>query len=321
MPLPSATSARAIDSSSLIVHLLVAASIPMERLYPRQFLRRRGDDPSGADPPRRMDLRPPVLRIPDARPDDGDASAGIGNRHDGAILRDHLDDERLAVVRPQPDVDVAVELLELHLRHDPGGDRARLLHLEARGMVDAGERRTLTAVRGGRRSGSRPRDEEQRGEHDDRGDERELQSGHATSVPRERPRRKCPEWPEGCAAVYPLPCRARTLLVSQRRFAHPAEAEYARLLDEHGIPWEYEPHTFRLETHEDGRIVEAMTPDFYLPTIGVYVECTTARRRLMSRKRRKTRKLRERYGAIVTLLERADLERLLGRTRARPDEA
>jgi len=109
--------------------------------------------------------------------------------------------------------------------------------------------------------------------------------------------------------------------VSQRRFAHPAEAEYARLLDEHGIPWEYEPHTFRLETREDGRIVEAMTPDFYLPTIGVYVECTTARRRLMSRKRRKTRKLRERYGAIVTLLERADLERLLGRARARPDEA
>ena len=46
MPLPSATSARAIDSSSLIVHLLVAASIPEQRLYPRQLLRRRGDDPS-----------------------------------------------------------------------------------------------------------------------------------------------------------------------------------------------------------------------------------------------------------------------------------
>jgi hypothetical protein len=30
------------------------------------------------------------------------------------------------------------------------------------------------------------------------------------------------------------------------------------------------------------------------------------------RKRRKTRKLRAKYGAVVTLLERADLERLLG---------
>jgi len=36
----------------------------------------------------------------------------------------------------------------------------------------------------------------------------------------------------------------------ERRFAHPSEAEYARLLDEHGIPWEYEPHTFLLETDD-----------------------------------------------------------------------
>ena len=95
------------------------------------------------------------------------------------------------------------------------------------------------------------------------------------------------------------------------QFAHPAEAESARLLDRHGIPWEYEPHTFLLETDEEGRIVEAMTPDFYLPTVGAYVECTTMERRLMSRKRRKTRKLQDKYGHIVTLLERDDLERLL----------
>jgi hypothetical protein len=95
-------------------------------------------------------------------------------------------------------------------------------------------------------------------------------------------------------------------------FAHPAEAAYARLLDEHEIPWEYEPHTFRLEVNADGRVIEAVTPDFYLPTIGVYVECTTTKPRLMHRKRRKARKLRDRYGAIVTLLGRADLERLLG---------
>jgi hypothetical protein len=98
-------------------------------------------------------------------------------------------------------------------------------------------------------------------------------------------------------------------------FAHPAEEAYARLLDEHGIPWEYEPHTFLLETDEDGRVIEAVTPDFYLPTVGAYVECTTTKRRLISRKRRKARKLRDKYGHIVTLLERDDLERLLGRRR------
>jgi hypothetical protein len=101
----------------------------------------------------------------------------------------------------------------------------------------------------------------------------------------------------------------------ERRFAHPAEEEYALLLDEYRIPWEYEPHTFLLETDDDGRVIEAVTPDFYLPTIGAYVECTTAKPRLISRKRRKARKLRDKYGHIVTLLERDDLDRLLAERR------
>jgi hypothetical protein len=45
----------------------------------------------------------------------------------------------------------------------------------------------------------------------------------------------------------------------------------------------------------------------------LYVECTTTQPRLISRKRRKARKLRRLFGAVVTLLERTDLERLLGR--------
>ncbi len=101
----------------------------------------------------------------------------------------------------------------------------------------------------------------------------------------------------------------------ERTFAHPAEAAYARLLDKHGIPWEYEPHTFLLEADEEGRVVEAVTPDFFLPTIGAYVECTTTAPKLIARKRRKARKLRDKHGAIVTLLERDDLERLLRKRR------
>ena|SRR5437868_11258919 len=96
-------------------------------------------------------------------------------------------------------------------------------------------------------------------------------------------------------------------------FAHPAEKAYAELLDEHGIPWEYEPHTYPLEVDGDGRVLEAVTPDFYLPTVGAYVECTTTHPSLVSRKRRKFRKLRERYGVVISLLERNDLARLLGR--------
>src|SRR5439155_2195257 len=76
------------------------------------------------------------------------------------------------------------------------------------------------------------------------------------------------------------------------RFAHPVEQEIARIFDEHGIEWEYEPHTFVLERNGDGSVHEAFTPDFYLPELGVYVECTVMRQSLTHRKRRKARKTR-----------------------------
>jgi hypothetical protein len=93
-------------------------------------------------------------------------------------------------------------------------------------------------------------------------------------------------------------------------FAHPSEGEYAELLDAHGIPWEYEPRTFVLEHAPDGRLLEAVTPDFYLPFADVYVECTAMKPSLAHRKRRKLRKLRERYGEIVILLGSAELAAL-----------
>ena len=92
------------------------------------------------------------------------------------------------------------------------------------------------------------------------------------------------------------------------QFAHESEREVALLLDEAGIPWEYEPTTFTL-AEEDGRVVEAFTPDFYLPEAGVYVECTTMKQKLVSRKNRKVRALNE-QGEVVTILYRRDLERL-----------
>ncbi|HSI97671.1 MAG TPA: hypothetical protein VK926_04860 [Gaiellaceae bacterium] len=58
---------------------------------------------------------------------------------------------------------------------------------------------------------------------------------------------------------------------------------------------------------------EAFTPDFYLPELDVYVECTVARQVLTNRKRQKARKKRERSGAVVEILFRRDFERLARR--------
>src|SRR6266545_3686496 len=62
------------------------------------------------------------------------------------------------------------------------------------------------------------------------------------------------------------------------RFANRAELECAKVLDYYGVPWEYEPTTFVLETDEDGRVTEAFTPDFYLPEQDHYL-CRTLRLR------------------------------------------
>ncbi|HWH05639.1 MAG TPA: hypothetical protein VNT23_04295 [Gaiellaceae bacterium] len=93
------------------------------------------------------------------------------------------------------------------------------------------------------------------------------------------------------------------------QFAHPVERELAAIFDELRIAWEYEPHTFVLERDADGNVIEAFTPDFYLPESDVYVECTTMRQKLTNRKNRKIRKLRE-QGVIVGVLYRRDFERL-----------
>src|SRR6266545_2569072 len=183
IPLPSATSARAVVSSSVIAHLLLALSIPQQRLYPRHFLRSRGHDPAGADPPRGMDLDPVVSGVPGARPDHGDVGTRVGDGHDCSVLRDHLDDEPLAVGAAQVDVDVAVELFELHVRDDAGRDGAALLHLEPLRVVHARERRPAAAVRRRRRCRAGPNNEKQNRKGDDHREQKQLEPRHGWSVP------------------------------------------------------------------------------------------------------------------------------------------
>jgi len=98
------------------------------------------------------------------------------------------------------------------------------------------------------------------------------------------------------------------------RFANPAELEYAKVLDWYGIAWAYEPTTFVLERDEQGRVVEAFTPDFYLPDQDLYLEVTVMKQSLVTRKNRKLRKLREQYPHIkIKLFYERDFARLATR--------
>ena len=98
------------------------------------------------------------------------------------------------------------------------------------------------------------------------------------------------------------------------RFANDAELECAKLLDYYGVAWQYEPRTFVLERAADGRVVEAFTPDFYLPEQNLYLEITVMKQSLVTRKNRKLRKLRELYPDVrAKLFYRRDVERLAQR--------
>jgi hypoxanthine phosphoribosyltransferase len=96
------------------------------------------------------------------------------------------------------------------------------------------------------------------------------------------------------------------------RFMNRAEEEFARLLDYYRIEWQYEPRTFALKWDDEGRVIEAFTPDFYLPEQALYVELTTMKQSLVNRKNRKLRRLRELYPEVnVKLLYRGDCQALL----------
>ena len=83
--------------------------------------------------------------------------------------------------------------------------------------------------------------------------------------------------------------------VDETRFAHASEAEMARILDFYDVRWEYEPTTFPILWNLDGDVVESFAPDFYLPEMDVFLEMTTLKQRLVRKKNRKLRRLRELY--------------------------
>ena len=95
-------------------------------------------------------------------------------------------------------------------------------------------------------------------------------------------------------------------------FSHPVEDAFAKILDFYGLEWEYEPRMFPLEWDEDQNVIEAFTPDFYLPEQNIFIELTTLRSRLATHKNRKIRRLKELYPEInIKLFKRREMRDLM----------
>jgi len=82
------------------------------------------------------------------------------------------------------------------------------------------------------------------------------------------------------------------------RFANESEREFAAILDFYRIEWLYEPRTFPIRWDENGEVVESFAPDFYLPEQDSYIELTTLKQSLVTKKNRKLRCLRQLYPGI-----------------------
>lgn len=95
-------------------------------------------------------------------------------------------------------------------------------------------------------------------------------------------------------------------------FGHPSEQIFANLLDFYRIEWQYEPRSFPLQWDKDGKVMEAFTPDFYLPEMDLYVELTTMKQALVTKKNRKVKLLRAIYPHVnIQIFYQKDLQDLV----------
>lgn len=97
-------------------------------------------------------------------------------------------------------------------------------------------------------------------------------------------------------------------------FAHASERVAAEILDFYRIRWEYEPTTFPIEWDGRGNVIASFSPDFYLPDFDLYIELTTMSQKLVTKKNRKVRRLRELYPDVnIKIFYQKDFRRLLAR--------
>ncbi|MBI5038468.1 MAG: hypothetical protein HZC13_01670, partial [Nitrospirae bacterium] len=97
-------------------------------------------------------------------------------------------------------------------------------------------------------------------------------------------------------------------------FAHPSEEEFASILNFYQIRWAYEPKTFPVRWDESGKVVESFTPDFYLPDLDLYIELTTMKQSLVTKKNKKVKLLRKVYPELnIKLFYGKDYRQLLSK--------
>jgi len=102
--------------------------------------------------------------------------------------------------------------------------------------------------------------------------------------------------------------------LDQIAFAHASERVAAEILDFYRIRWQYEPRTFPIEWDGQGRVISSFSPDFYLTDFDVYIELTTMSQKLVTKKNRKLRRVKELYPEVnVKIFYQKDFRRLLAR--------
>lgn len=95
-------------------------------------------------------------------------------------------------------------------------------------------------------------------------------------------------------------------------FAHPSERVAAEILEFYHIAWEYEPTSFPIEWDSKGHVIASFTPDFYLSDFDLYIELTTMSQKLVTKKNRKVRRLKELYPDVrIKIFYQRDFRNLL----------
>ena len=95
-------------------------------------------------------------------------------------------------------------------------------------------------------------------------------------------------------------------------FAHASERVAAEILDYYHVRWEYEPTTFPLEWDAKGKVIASFTPDFYLPDFDLYIELTTMKQALVTKKNRKVKRLRSIYPHVrIQVFYQKDVQNLV----------
>ncbi|MDZ4169449.1 MAG: hypothetical protein U1E26_07315 [Coriobacteriia bacterium] len=102
--------------------------------------------------------------------------------------------------------------------------------------------------------------------------------------------------------------------LDQIEFAHASERVAAEILDYYRIAWQYEPTSFPIQWDGEGNVIAYFTPDFYLSDFDLYIELTTMSQKLVTKKNRKVRRLKELYPEVnIKVFYQKDFRALLAR--------